>query len=89
MPTFVLKSSTAVVVKEYEYDGADDPKPEKIDLNFERSTTYGEVVQVGGDVTDLTVGDLVVYPINTGYEASMNAVDVRIIDETDILFFLT
>lgn len=90
MPNFNLISDTAVVVKPYEYEGTDNPKPLKLDLDYVGSTTYGEVVYLGStaDAT-LDVGDIVVYLGNEGVATRMNEVDVRIIDLEDILYYLS
>jgi NADPH:quinone reductase-like Zn-dependent oxidoreductase len=90
MPTFNLRSTTAVVIKAYEYNGADSPKPLLKDYQYAAGlTTYGEVTQVGSSVTDYSAGDIVVYPSGIGTPTMMNGIEVRIMDETSILYHIS
>lgn len=90
MPTFNLTSDTAVVVRPYEYEGNDSPKPVKADLDYVGDTTYGEIVALGTTAdTTYDVGDIVVYSTGAGTETSMDDEIVRIIDESNILYYLS
>lgn len=90
MPTFNLTSDTAVVLRPYDYEGRDSPKPLKADLEYIGDTTYGEIVALGATAdTDYDVGDIVVYTTGAGIETSMNGEIVRIIEMTNILYYLS
>lgn len=90
MPTFNVHSTTGVVIKPYEYEGSDNPKPNKLDLDYVGGTTYGEILLLGTTAdASYDVGDIVIYTAGAGVETMIDGELVRVIDLDDIHYYLS